>query len=458
MPKFSSESRRLDPLVWKITAVAILGSFLAQLDATIVNVSLSSLAVDLHSSLGDSTSPAAIFWHSLLCSRSTAGWWSALEPKLSTSGAFRPSRSPPPYAVLAVGERVDRISRPPGHERRPDSSDDADDDGACCRQAYGARHGVRGCAHPDRADPWPGHRRHRSAAPRRWLFLVNVPVGVLAIVLAILFLPIAKRRSQRTRSSWLRPALSGARALPVRIGSSGRAHWSCDSSDFHRSACGLLQDGDSQGGQGAHRSSAVQEKDVLCVRHHAVHGEPEWPTPSFYFRSISSAPVDGHRVRRAGFAGSAWNGDDLFLSMDRSPDAAVRGGGYRLEAHFWPSQQRCHLSGWPITDLSSPCSQVLSLCVGWASARSASPPQSRLHIASVKKTGPANGDNLAQYCAASRRADSDYPLRNLSGMAVGNGTVQRWPLRRIYRSLCSSPADSHAPCFATALRLPFFHR
>ena len=51
LPKFSSETSCLDPLVWKITAVAELGSFLAQLDATIVNVSLSSLAVDLDSSL-----------------------------------------------------------------------------------------------------------------------------------------------------------------------------------------------------------------------------------------------------------------------------------------------------------------------------------------------------------------------------------------------------------------------
>src|SRR5579863_582624 len=56
LPKSSSESSGLDPLVWKITAVAVLGSFLAQLDATIVNVSLSSLAMDLHSSL------AAIQW------------------------------------------------------------------------------------------------------------------------------------------------------------------------------------------------------------------------------------------------------------------------------------------------------------------------------------------------------------------------------------------------------------
>jgi MFS family permease len=38
-------------LVWKIVWVAALGSLLAQPDATVVNVSLSSLAVELHSSL-----------------------------------------------------------------------------------------------------------------------------------------------------------------------------------------------------------------------------------------------------------------------------------------------------------------------------------------------------------------------------------------------------------------------
>src|SRR5580698_5996406 len=75
-----------------------------------------------------------------------------------------------------VGELVDCISHPPRHERRPDGSVDADDDGACCRKAYGAPHGLRGCANPQYAS-W------------RWLFLVNLPVGVLAIVLAVLFLP-----------------------------------------------------------------------------------------------------------------------------------------------------------------------------------------------------------------------------------------------------------------------------
>ncbi|MDR7006615.1 MFS family permease [Paraburkholderia strydomiana] len=47
----ATQRDQLDPLVWKITAVAVLGSLLAQLDATIVNVSLSGLAQDLHATL-----------------------------------------------------------------------------------------------------------------------------------------------------------------------------------------------------------------------------------------------------------------------------------------------------------------------------------------------------------------------------------------------------------------------
>src|SRR6202789_162471 len=45
------DADRLDPSIWKIGAIAVLGSFLAQLDATVVNVSLSSLAVTLHTGL-----------------------------------------------------------------------------------------------------------------------------------------------------------------------------------------------------------------------------------------------------------------------------------------------------------------------------------------------------------------------------------------------------------------------
>lgn len=46
------QSERLPAHVWKAASVAIFGSLLAQIDSTVVNVSLSSLAVDLHTTLG----------------------------------------------------------------------------------------------------------------------------------------------------------------------------------------------------------------------------------------------------------------------------------------------------------------------------------------------------------------------------------------------------------------------
>jgi EmrB/QacA subfamily drug resistance transporter len=55
LPKTETITRdlaeKLPPGIWKIGTVAILGSFLSQLDATVVNVSLPKLAVELHSTL-----------------------------------------------------------------------------------------------------------------------------------------------------------------------------------------------------------------------------------------------------------------------------------------------------------------------------------------------------------------------------------------------------------------------
>src|SRR6202050_2864810 len=76
-----------------------------------------------------------------------------------------------------VGELPDRISHPPGHERRTDGSDDADDDGACCRKAYGAPHGLRGCANPAGTDLGPGYRRRHSATRLLALALLGQPAG-----------------------------------------------------------------------------------------------------------------------------------------------------------------------------------------------------------------------------------------------------------------------------------------
>lgn len=46
-----SESQKLPPGAWKIIAVVVLGPFITQMDSTIVNVSLSSIRRDLHSSI-----------------------------------------------------------------------------------------------------------------------------------------------------------------------------------------------------------------------------------------------------------------------------------------------------------------------------------------------------------------------------------------------------------------------
>jgi len=44
-------SERLEPGAWKIIAVVILGPFMSQMDSTIVNVSLSVIKQELHSSI-----------------------------------------------------------------------------------------------------------------------------------------------------------------------------------------------------------------------------------------------------------------------------------------------------------------------------------------------------------------------------------------------------------------------
>jgi EmrB/QacA subfamily drug resistance transporter len=201
LPKVSAESGGLDPLVWKITAVAVLGSFLGQLDATIVNVSLSSLAVDLHSSL------RAIQWvtsgyllalalmlplNSWLVERIGAKslylWcFSAFTLTSALCGLAWSANSLIGFRILqgmsgglmapltqmmmvrAAGKHVARV------------------------MGYAAVPILMGpILGPVIAGAILQH------ASWRWLFLVNLPVGVLAIVLAVLFLP-ADREETRSR-------------------------------------------------------------------------------------------------------------------------------------------------------------------------------------------------------------------------------------------------------------------
>ena len=192
MPKVSSESEGLDPLVWKITTVAVLGSFLSQLDATVVNVSLSSLAVDLHSSL------TAIQWV-------TSGYLLALALMLPLNGwlverigakslylwcfsTFTLSSALCGMAWSASSLIAFRILQGmSGGLMAPMAQ-------MMMARAAG-KHMARiigYAAVPVMLGPILGPviagaiLQHASW---RWLFLVNLPVGALAILLAILFLP-----------------------------------------------------------------------------------------------------------------------------------------------------------------------------------------------------------------------------------------------------------------------------
>jgi EmrB/QacA subfamily drug resistance transporter len=192
LPGSSNETDRLDPSVWKITTVAVLGSFLSQLDATVVNVSLSSLAVDLHSSL------TAIQWV-------TSGYLLALALMLQLNGrlverigakslylwcfsAFTLSSALCGLAWSANSLIAFRILQGmSGGLMAPMAQM------MIARTAGSHMARVVGyAAVPVKLGPILGPLIAGAIlqhASWRWLFLVNLPVGALAIVLAVLFLP-----------------------------------------------------------------------------------------------------------------------------------------------------------------------------------------------------------------------------------------------------------------------------
>jgi EmrB/QacA subfamily drug resistance transporter len=197
---------RLDPQVWKITTVAVLGSLLAQLDATVVNVSLSGLAQDLHATL------PAIQWV-------TSGYLLALTLVLPLNGwlidriggralylwCFSSFTLGSLLCSLAwsadslVGFRL--LQGASGGLLAPMAQ-------LVMKRAAGNQFTrVAGFATvPILLGPLLGPviagviLRHASW---RWLFLVNLPVGVLALVLAVLFLPDDREVRRPRELDWL---------------------------------------------------------------------------------------------------------------------------------------------------------------------------------------------------------------------------------------------------------------
>lgn len=206
----SEPNKTLDPSVWRISMVVVLGSLLAQLDATIVNVSLSNLALDLHSTL------PTIQWV-------TSGYLLALT-----------------FVLPLNGWLVDRIG---GKKLYLWCFSLFTLSSALCGLAWSAysligfrlAQGVSGgllapmaqlmmkraagnqftriagyAAFPILLGPLLGPVIAGAIlhyASWRWLFVVNVPVGLLAVVLAVRFLPNDEKERTPRQLDWFGLAL-----------------------------------------------------------------------------------------------------------------------------------------------------------------------------------------------------------------------------------------------------------
>ena len=183
---------RLAPGVWKVVCVAAIGSFMAQLDATVVNVSLASLAADLHVSL------SAIQWV-------TSGYLLALALTLPLNGwlvdrigakalylwcfaAFTLSSTLCGLAWSANSLIAFRVLQGmSGGLLAPMAQ-------MMIARAAGKQMAqvISVAALPVLLAPLLGPVIAGAIlqfASWRWLFLINLPVGVLALALAAAFLP-----------------------------------------------------------------------------------------------------------------------------------------------------------------------------------------------------------------------------------------------------------------------------
>ena len=190
--KVHHASDRIDPAIWKISSVAVLGSFLSQLDATVVNVSLSSLAAELNSSLSTIQWVTSGYLLALALMLPLNGWLvdriGAKALYLWCFSAFTLSSALCGLAWSAsslIGFRV--LQGMSGGLLAPMAQ-------MMIARAAGKRlASVFGIAAiPILLAPLLGPVTAGAIlqfASWRWLFLVNLPVGALALTLAIFFLP-----------------------------------------------------------------------------------------------------------------------------------------------------------------------------------------------------------------------------------------------------------------------------
>jgi len=196
------EAAPASPNLWRISSVAILGAFLSQMDATVINVSLSSLALELHTTLSGIQWVTSGYLLALALTLPLSGWlvdrmgakalylwcFAAFTLTSALCGLAWSANSligfrilqgmsggllAPMAQLIMVRAAGDRMARIFGFAAMPI------------------------LLAPLLGPVVAGELLH--FASWRWLFLVNLPFGVLAIVLAALFLP-SDRHERRPRS------------------------------------------------------------------------------------------------------------------------------------------------------------------------------------------------------------------------------------------------------------------
>ncbi|MCL2872997.1 MAG: DHA2 family efflux MFS transporter permease subunit [Betaproteobacteria bacterium] len=204
------ENDRIDPAVWRICTVALFGGLLAQLDATIVNVSLSNLAKDLHSDLSTIQWVTSGYLLALTLVLPLNGWlvdrigakalylwcFSAFTVSSALCGLAWSAESLIAFRILQgisggllVPMTQMMIARTAG------------------------KHMARVAGYlslPILMAPILGPIIAGvilQYASWRWLFLVNLPVGVIALTLAVLFLPSDRHETAPRTLDWLGLAL-----------------------------------------------------------------------------------------------------------------------------------------------------------------------------------------------------------------------------------------------------------
>ena len=196
------ESAQASPHLLRISSVAIIGSFLAQMDATVVNVSLSSLALELHTSLSNIQWVTSGYLLALALTLPLSGWLvDRIGAKALYLWCFSAFTLTSALCGLAwssdslIGFRI--LQGMSGGLLAPMAQ-------LIMARVAGARMArIFGfAAMPILLAPLLGPVIAGALlrfASWRWLFLVNLPFGALAIVLAILFLP-HDRDERRPRS------------------------------------------------------------------------------------------------------------------------------------------------------------------------------------------------------------------------------------------------------------------